>query len=549
MPAIYRKKRRDQTFPVARMHFCADGPVQKNAVKFFKYWSELSPEQADLASIKIYRTWPIVDLTLSEPGRTRRDWATIQGPITFKPENYIEWFLETYGSGEWKCILNEAQVHDSIIECAFSAMDPTGKLPQVDLKTVIWGNFKNDSFRLMLKNQNISIPGENPEQEAAEQQAKEEEDVNTTAVEALAKTNEQLMNRLDKQQEQPTRIEGPMDYAAKASVDLIGDAAKQMIASAGQGLNPSEMMDSSVKTIKAISELLPKADNTPMTQVIQMMADMQNKNLERSERALDRYHELELEKIKASAVLKTETAVAVQQPKGIVEQLNEYKAMVEAVEMISGKRRKHTDDDDEPKKPGFMDVIVGNAPALMTGAVTLTGLLANMLHNWSVGRTREGHPEPPNGAARPQQMQTSQPPMQQQSPFQMLANHMAQNPNLPAELHQWIPLMIKLEKPFLAHFTGADTNGYTFAEHIQNEGSGGATTPTGRTDYMTIREQLGPKIADGKVTAFPMLTLLQAQPNLWPHLANVPRQLETFLTEFFKYDEMMAAEAEEEKVQ
>ena len=358
MPKNYALKRVNQTFPTAKMHECNDSEVKKYAIKFFEYWAALPLDLAELASVRIYRAWPIVDMKLTEPGRTRGDWDTIVGAIPFEPKDYLKWFVEKYGSGEWKCYLNEQGVHDSIIECAFSALDPSGALPKVDLKIVVWGNYKNASYRQMLKNNGVRIPGEDPEEEAAEQQAKEEEDVNTTAVEALAKTNEQLMNRLDKQQEQPTRVEGPMDYAAKASVDLIGDAAKQMIASAGQGLNPSEMMDSSVKMIKSISELMPKPekpDMAPMTQMMQMVMESQNKTLEKSERALERQHELEIARINAGAK-SAETAVA-KTDKSFIEQLREYKEIGELLGIGGGKRRSH-DDDDEPKKPGWLELLL-----------------------------------------------------------------------------------------------------------------------------------------------------------------------------------------------
>jgi len=558
MPKIYAKKRINQTFPVARMHECNDGEIKKYAVKFFEYWSALSPDQVELASVRIYRAWPIVDMKLSEPGRTRGDWDTIVGAIPFEPKDYLSWFVEKYGSGEWKCYLNEQGIHDSIIECAFSALDPSGALPKVDLKTVVWGSYKNASYRQSLKNNGIRIPGEDPVEEAAEQLAQEEEDVNTTAVEALAKTNEQLMNRLDKQREPEARNEGPMDYAAKASVDLIGDAAKQMIASAGQGLNPSEMMDSSVKMIKSISELMPKPekpDLSPMTEMMKMVMESQNKTLEKAESALQRQHELELARINAAAK-SPETGVA-KVEKSFIEQLREYKEIGELLGG-GGKKRRNDDDDDEPKKPGWLELLLQNGPQIvgplspiLLGIATRFGLM----------------PSAPTPAPQQTAVQQQPGPPQPPNPLQQLMAQINQNltdigATTPDQLQwipltrPWVPTIIALQGVLLAKFTQqTGPDGYALAEYVCCEGLGGDQTVKGRSDYMAIKEQLGPKFdSEGpsrKLIGWPFMLLIRANPAIWEKVQSLPRQLETFVTEFFTYDEMLAKEQEdsEQKVQ
>src|SRR5271166_1491730 len=113
MTRLYAKKRKEQTFPVARMHWCTDGEGRKNAVKFFEYWKTLPSDLAELASVKVYRAWPPVDLKINDPERKDVAWDTITGAMPFdNPGDYQRWFIQKYGSGEWKLILNEAQVKD-----------------------------------------------------------------------------------------------------------------------------------------------------------------------------------------------------------------------------------------------------------------------------------------------------------------------------------------------------------------------------------------------------------------------------------------------------
>ena len=532
MPANYRTKRQNQTFPTARMHFCADHATTKNAIKFFKYWSDLSPEHAELASVKIYRTWPQVDLRLSEPGRTRLDWDTIQGPIPFPPDTYIEWFIEKYGSGEWKCMMNEAQVHDSIIECAFSALDPTGKLPQVDLKTVVWGNFKNENFRTMLKNQGIKIPGENPEQEQAEQEAQEEEEVQTTAVEALVdtmkETQQQNRELLKQVVDKPAPAASPSvsDHAESKIVDMVAGAATKTIdmvmQHAGKPYDPLDMW-------KSIMESIPKPDTAGNTELFKLMLASQAASAAKTDAFMLKFMEVRIEEIKAAAQVKTaETTAVVKAEKSLIEQLKEAK---EVVDLFSGGRRRRNDDDeDEPKKPNWFELLLQNGPQIATAlAPVLTGIGARF------------------GLIQPQPIPVQQTAVQQNgTPRPQVHPVVAEmQSKLPPELHKWIPVMLHLERPFLANFTADEKNGYDLAEHIIGEALGTGPTTQGRLDYMAIRETLGPKVEDGKVIAFPFYQLLQAHPTIWPSVFNLQPQLEQYLREFFSYDEMMAKEQEE----
>ena len=547
MPKIYNRTLKGQTFPTSKFKFSADTPSGKNAVRFFQYWKNLDPELAQLASVKIYRLWPVIDLMLVEPDRKHVAVDIIDGPMPFdRPEDYQQWFIDRYKSGEWKCVLNEAQVDGAIAEAVFSAIDPD-ILPEVDLRTVVWGNVKNRDFRRQLEARNVRIPGDNPEQEKADKQQQEQEQMENSAVSALADQNRQLMEQnkelTDKvmDHKQPTATPEPSgdQFAMRSTIGLVVDVSKELVKQSGQGLNPAQMMDSTCTMIEKVTNLTKQDNLTPMMEMMRMSMDSQNKILEQSQAALQRQHELELARINAAAKA-PETAVA-KIEKSFIEQLREYKEIGELLG-VGGKRRSH-DDDDEPKKPGWLELLLQNGPQIVG---PLTPILLGLATRFGL------MPNPP--AAPPQTAVQQQPgPPQPPNPLQQLANQIAAN--LPPELHQYVPLIMALEKPFAAKFTlqpGPD--GYGLAEFVRCEGLGGDETPKGRADYMMIKEQLGPKFdgegPDRKLVGWPFMLLVRAHPNLWAMVQSVPRPLETFMTEFFTYDEMIQKEQEDgQKVQ
>src|SRR5579871_6360042 len=122
MPKIYGSKTKTQ-FPKPRAVKVHDTVGSDNALKFFNYWAEIPADKVDLVKVSTYRQWPLVDLKIVEPERSTITWSILHGPIPFdSPADYKKWFKETYGSGEWRCILNEEGVSGAVMECFFSAV-------------------------------------------------------------------------------------------------------------------------------------------------------------------------------------------------------------------------------------------------------------------------------------------------------------------------------------------------------------------------------------------------------------------------------------------
>ena len=168
MPSSYQKKNPASSFPAPKYFRVFDNPTRKNAILFFKYWAKLPPEKAELARVKVYRTWPRIDLRLVEPELKSHSWDVIDGPIPFDPKDYQHWFLEHYSSGNWLCQLYELRAQpDSeikVTECFFEAQDLEEYPPRVDFDAVLWDDPDNDSYEQYLRQCNIPIPGQKSKQ-------------------------------------------------------------------------------------------------------------------------------------------------------------------------------------------------------------------------------------------------------------------------------------------------------------------------------------------------------------------------------------------------
>jgi hypothetical protein len=109
----------------------------------------------------------------------------------------------------------------------------------------------------------------------------------------------------------------------------------------------------------------------------------------------------------------------------------------------------------------------------------------------------------------------------------------AQNP-----LQVWANFLPQLEGPFLAHFFGGaeGLDGYTLAQFIQSNGTGGAINNEGRAAYMRICEAIGPRNG-ASVRGCGLDQLIRQYHPIWSKIQGLAGRYEAFLTEFFTYDE------------
>ena len=306
----YQNKNPDSTFPAPKFRTVQDNVKHKLAVMWFDYWEKLPaalklpPEQMiGKCRVKIYRTWPEVDLLITEPERKDYAWDTLEGAMqTQEPaltsQNYTEWFLTRYHSGGWNCrlyeILPDKEVE--IMTCYFEAKDMETYPPRVNLRTVRWEARGNKDYKEFCRLRNIAIPGDAEYQEA--------QDMTTGAalITELAKQNADLAkeNR-DIVREQLDELKSPKesgnargDFAmegVRAVTEMVIEGAKTAIEvgksrdlSSAKSYDPLDMIG---KTMEIIATAKGDSGGTAMVQLVldhskaqtQLISEMHNQTL------------------------------------------------------------------------------------------------------------------------------------------------------------------------------------------------------------------------------------------------------------------------------
>jgi hypothetical protein len=241
MPSSYQKKNPASSFPPPKYFRVLDNPTRKNAILFFKYWAMLPPEKAELARVKLYRTWPRIDLRLVEPELKSHSWDVIDGPIPFDPNDYRNWFLEHYSSGNWLCQMYELSVQPDaeikVTECFFEAQELEEYPPRVDYDTVLWDDPDNEPYERYLRERNIRIPGQESKESASAR-------ANAMALKMVCETmrsmleqnrkradeDRKMMREIDdKIQKMRQSAEANMLEALRASISAMTEATKAAV--------------------------------------------------------------------------------------------------------------------------------------------------------------------------------------------------------------------------------------------------------------------------------------------------------------------------------
>jgi hypothetical protein len=538
MANTYTGKNPDSTFPAPKFIKVFDKPGKKNAVLFFRYWASIPAEKQDLIEVKVYRTWPQVDVKLTEPNRKDITWDIIEGKLPFDPpEDYQTYFLEKYFSGEWNVILNEKGVKGKIMEAFFDATDMEKFPPRVDLRTVLWDKTANRDYKRWCEQKRIQIPG----QEGADFQEAQEMNAGMTvvgnAMETLAEQNKEALaeNRALVREVFETKLDAQKPSDASASVV---SKTVEMMADAGSA------------AVKMVTESAPKAyDPLPMVREIftltkgndnsGVMMQMFITSMEKQNQAMVKMHEDTLAYMKTRDE-KLQTAVV---PfKSGIDLLIEEAPKLEAVKNLFGWGSRRNLEEHVPMpepKSQWLEKLV-EKPENLQAVVGLFALASNMLATiLGKGKPAEevlqnvgvvpapSSPAPaPNGSAS-----APEPPRQ---PTQ-------------AELNQMFLEFI--EPVFLEHFFDNQKrglNGASFAKALLSivqtpdgtQWAAGPETPVGRQQYGLISAD--PKGFD---------RLLRSYSPIWGQVSafavqrsdskEAPRYFQ-FLNDFFSFDQMAA---------
>lgn len=509
------------TLPKPPVKRARDDPDQQSAYKIFEYWDSIPDSKAEVVEFRVYRMWPIVDVRLI--GKSTKEEKIFHGKIPFRWQDWKDQFFHEFGSGAYKCYLNEAGVTGSIMEAWFSLQDWDKYPPKIDLRALVQGVKENDDYIHWLRRNGTKLPWDDPVDPAVEEQKKQEIEDMTVASEAissLAETNVKLAERIA---EARTDKGGGADATiAQDMGDIYKGAARGAVEvmkeSAGHQYNV-------VEVIGALKEVMAPPPNNDMV-MVKMLLETQNAANERL---------VSLQNSIIENLRKPDPGVAlVQQDKGGIEgaldTLEKFKRVGEVIGW--GPSRRNTEAPSPAPaehRPGFWESLFGAVrenPSLAQSAIAGVGTLVASV----VGLFRGPTPYAP-----PQNGQT-QPP-QQQAPAQ------------PAQEEPWENrFMFTISHPFLAHFSDPQQcSGYTLAEFVISDFSGAGPSQQGRANYEKAKELLGPKeVEPGKPALCRMHMLIMSLPQLQPirdAVKDLPKRYTDFINQFFTYDEALAAES------
>lgn len=520
------------SFPRPRFHMVRDTTSGQNAIKFFQYWKELPAELHDLIQVWIYRSWPVCDLRLTEPNRKTVTWAIIEGAIPFEPEEYQDEFLHRFGSGDWRCSLNEKGVSGGIMECVFSAVELERFPPKLDLKTVVRGHYRNEDYIRWLRMKNVAVPWEDGDTEGETEMVVGASDALKTVTDATLKMADKNMELTEaaadariKAAEAESKTPSAEATAVQRSINLVADTADRMVdmvtKHAGQQYDPIEML-------KAASDLLGnKGEKDSAGEQWVQTTKLIVESVQSSNDKLFKIQQDNIEFLKVlaarpgPAIVSSEENGGKTQQQVFLERAEEYKRIADLFGWSS--RSRTPAPEREPKPTSHWAETLAENIGPISGAVTgVFALIANMVYNF---RLRAGEkPQPPAEAMRAVSGESAAP-----------AAVAAQSAAAPAEPKDkaagWQLLIQQMEAPFLNHFFGERTTGYSLAEFVLSDGTGGQMTQNGRRTYLAIKEQLGAKGFD---------LLIRGHFPIWSKVQATPQRYAQFLNEFFSYDEWIA---------
>ena len=550
-PKIVAKKPKlfppNATLPPPRFIKVQDHGNSRNSWKFFDYWRSLAgtvndpTEKAELVEVRFYMHWPVVSLKLVEPNRSDTVFKMFTGAMWFEnPEDYVEECQKELGSGGWHVVLNEVNIHGALCEAYFSAIDLDRYPVKIDLRTLVKGDTKNSDYIRWLGVQGVRTPWDNPEDEENEM-ANDTLNVVANVLERQADavinaTKEVAEVRVQAAQDEVERIKeetsergDKRSSAESESIKLVSDVAREanhstlemardMVTMARENhnkesINPLELLRTAVELVK------PQGDQG-VTVFIQALKEQNSANQEFMRSMMG------MKKAPDGTWLPSEAPKP--EASSFEAEVTRFQRMADifGYQKPGAVTQYQQNPQSPPREPekGFWSAVAENPIPFLTAATTLITLGANLIYNL---QAEPGKATSPQEAL--QKAQQAPPPTQ----------HAQQQPADPKNLQSWVPFANHILSTgcFKAHFHGKDSglSGFSFAEFILSNFTGGGVNEQGRRNYSSIQENLG---LDG------FNKLIRSVPALWDIVKDTPQQYEQFLNEFFSYDEMVSKQQE-----
>jgi hypothetical protein len=546
---------KDATFPPPEGRYTfKDDPKPGTCAGFFAYWKQIAgwkgdPDpRGDLVIAKFYLHTPKILMKLANPTLKNNVFREISGPLWFEnPEDYMEEVPKKLGAGDWFVVLNEMNIHGALAEAYFEAGTWDEYPPQVDLRTLLRNDPKNEDYIRWLKKTGVKTPWDNPNQEDDDMQGemakvlvdsyKEQAQTAQQAQKDLAEVQiQQAKEEAERAREEAERAreaaeearedaEQDAEVAASIEVAAVHKSFEMVSMAAGKAIdmvakNAGSQLDT-VSVMKTAFEFARRED-TGLTMLVdtiksqgQTMLQMQEKQNEFMQNLIG------MKKQPDGTWSAPQLNQSQAQPQSFDQELVRIKNVAEILGWSRpGSGAMMQAEPPPPPRKSIWDAVAENPIPFMTGLSAILTLGANIVYN--IFAAKGGGAVHPNEALQRAQAAPVANPQPQPQPQPASKD--------PKDPRNWAGLGQFLENSLRTHLLGKDQslNGYTFAEHLLSEMNGGAPTLVGRQRYDAMRTHLGPVQFVNLICMHqPIMELRQNNE------ANFMR----FIQEFFGYDE------------
>jgi hypothetical protein len=543
-------------------HFKDDNPgVGRQPGEFFRYCRRIAadPAYSDRIIMYVYRTWPVM----------KGDYRQIEKTISIQDYDDI---MHRYGSGDYHFKFNDAGgARRTVAMCTAKGFRDESQPPILDMEGLDLMDPLNQTYIKNARSRGVKFPGdresENEENDMASVHAVE------TLTGALQNTVDKVVDMAQRQSNQANQ----RDRAAEPSIDqsavtkgldivaqaatmgnqMIQTAINQASAAQGRATDPMMILDKAVEIATAFGNHNGNGGSGSHGEVLEIMKMQQQQQQQFHDTLFkfqqDRINQLEHEMRERSNA--NNTTMATNQPKSLIEQMNEMKAAKDTMRDVLGLG-------EEGGNSGGSSW-VEHLPLIIQGLGVLGSVIATGLHNLAIIKSGQGVPMQPPGPdailtlEQQAEMRARGIPIGQGAPVPGTMpgaqsagqpGGMSGNMGTPAGaagvggqvdmLTQYHQFLSMIELPLLRSFQDGES-GAEFAEKLLLLGDNGlfGKQLNGQQVYSMVKENGQPAI----------MSLIRTYNPIWDVVRLTPQRWEQFMTDFFNAESIWEAEEREER--
>jgi hypothetical protein len=392
------RKIRPEKAPMTGSSLPALPPTQGGVTrpqKFFDFWTGLTETQLAQTIVYINRHYPVCDAKVKDP-EAPKYIDKLVGPCPCVPTEWREWFLKTYGSGDYRIYFNEGSAQRLRVEVE-GLRDYENYPPKIDWDTLMVSDPRNRDFIRWARTHGYAEEIRRLESGVTPEALKGKEDEEMNA--AIIEQNTNLTGQL---------VEMAREVAAKPAVGpretLAERSALGMVEEAGKTANRMTEKAFDMLASRTNENADPLAQTRTVIEIAKTMSESRSGDNLLIEMMRDQIQAQRDEMRELRVQLNTQAATPAQAPRTLTEQLQELVLTRSLMREAMGDDG--SDDKETPIKPGspkaiFMDVLAKSAPALVQAA---PGILQSIFYGVNLLLRKPGDtsaPPPPPPAPAP----------------------------------------------------------------------------------------------------------------------------------------------------